>query len=121
MPCGMSSSVMNFTVSAVKVAASVKPLPTAPDPSLLRGVAKAAGAGVADCAIPTTAHAAANAIMHSNKGSFRLVIASFLLKISNGCNFEARNSAVLQTIRAFVCQEWTGTKNDFSALVAECG
>src|SRR5258708_37462863 len=76
MPCVMSSSVMNFTVSAVKVAASVRPLPTAPDPSLLRGVAKAAGAGVADCAIPTITNAAAIAVMHSNKGSFRLVIAS---------------------------------------------
>src|SRR5882672_7654425 len=91
MPCGMSSSVMNFTVSEVKVAASVKPLPTAPDPSLLRGVAKAAGAGVADCAMPTIAHAAAIAVIHSNMGSFRLVIAiaswMFIGKFGfNGCH-----------------------------------
>src|SRR5205085_7922711 len=60
-------------MSAVKVAA-LKPLPTAPVSALSSGVAKAAGALVADCAMPTTARMAIAAMHRNTKGVVRRVI-----------------------------------------------
>src|SRR5436305_12760871 len=60
-------------MSAVKVAA-LKPLPTAPVSALSSGVAKAAGALVADCAMPTTATMAMPAMHTNTKGVVRRVI-----------------------------------------------
>src|SRR6478736_1663406 len=107
-PSPMSSSSMKTPSSAANTALVVKPLLTAPDWSLLIGVAKAAGACVAACAKPTMAHAAASVATHSNKGSFRLVINEFLLDFL-GTYLCSKNSAVCRRLK-IVCQMWTDGK-----------
>src|SRR5580765_4658779 len=117
-PSPMSSSSMKTPSSAANTALVVKPLLTAPDWSLLIGVAKAAGACVAACAKPTMAHAAASVATHSNKGSFRLVIYEFLLDFL-GTYLCSENSAVLQTITDCL-PNVDGWENSYALCLSHC-